>query len=225
MNIKAISAAAAAAALTGCFTVHHSEYPAVEMTAAPAGNAVAVAVSGFEATLTGYVPVTTYQTVWHHGGPHHFGPHAETYQSTTYYPQATETTMFVDRAANILEEAGFKVASAGAKYRVEVKFTGPVVTDDDRTATALWLLCSALSADYAAQTWSAKLKIYDAATNDLLMHHDYTEKTSAAVWGPIPIFSPACSDQTEHNTLLCWSLNALTDRALADATAFLASRK
>lgn len=226
-----LAAAGLATLLSGCFTVHHSEYPAVQMSSLPEGKQMTVQLTGFEATLTTYIPVYGYETVYrrtptyyHHGRyyPGYYTP--ETYSTTTYVPQTQATTAFVERAQEALEGSGFIVNATGATYRVEVKFSGPVVTDGDRTAEALWILLSGFSADYGAQTWTAKLKIYDAATGALVMHSDYTQKYSAAVWGPLPILSPAGSDQTEYNTMQCWSLTALTDRAMADATAFLASR-
>lgn len=230
-RLTLLSVVGAAALLAGCFTVHHSEYPAVQMSNLPAGRTMPVQLTGFEATLTTYIPVYGYETVYRHTPMHYrhgryypgyYMP--ETYTTTTYVPQSQATTAFIERAQEALEGAGFIVNATGATYRVEVKFNGPLITDGDRTAEALWLILSAFSADYGAQTWTAKLKIYDTATGALVMHSDYTQKGSAAVWGPLPIFSPAGSDQTSSNTLQCWTLTALTDRAMADATAFLVSK-
>ena len=225
-----LAAAAAAALTTGCFTVSHTDYPQVQMSRAPADRRVSVALSGFEATLTSYVPVYGYSTAWRcspgyyrHGRYHGGWLYPAPYSTTTYLPQTSETTAFVERAQDALEESGFASDQTNVDYRVEVKFSGPVVTDGDRTAQVLWWLCSALSADYGTQTWSAKLKIYDREGR-LVFAHDYTEKYGAAVWGPVPIFSPAGSDQTDYNPMQCWCLNALTDRAMADATAFLSAR-
>ena len=226
-----LAAAGAVALLAGCFTVHHSPYPDVRMASLPEGRRMAVQLTGFAATLTTYVPVYGYETVygynrgwWHHGRYYagYYGP--STYSTTTYLPQTAPTTAFIERAQEALEGAGFGVNATGATYRVEVKFSGPVVTDGDRTAQALWLILSALSADYGAQTWTARLKIYDVASGDLAMHADYEQKASAAVWGPLPILSPAGSDQTDYNSLQCWALTALTDRAMADATAYLSAK-
>lgn len=230
-DLRIAASAVAMLALTGCFTVHHCRYPEVQLTSAPQGSRVAVQLSGFEAAITSYMPVYGYETVWHrspgyrHRGHYHYGalyPH--TYSTTTYIPQTNPTTAYAERAQDALEDSGFAVGVTNADYRVEVKFNGPMVDDGDRTAEMLWLLLSALSADYGAQTWSAKLKIYDAKTGQMLMHHDYAEKYTAAVWGPIPIFSPAGSDQTSYNVMQNWCLSALTDRVMADATAFLAAR-
>ena len=229
-HLRMIAPALGALALAGCFTVHHSVYPDVQVSSAPAGSEIGVTVSGFEATVTTYSAIYGYESGWRyapgfyrHGRYHGGYMTPTTYSTTTFVPQTSQTTAYVERAQDALEKAGFRVSATDARYRVEVKFSGPVVTDGDRTAQVLWWLCSALSADYGVQTWTARLKVYDAATNRLLMTNDYTEKYSAVVWGPIPIFSPAGSDQTNYNTMQSWSLSALTDRAMADATAFIAS--
>ena len=230
-SLAFLAAAGAAALLSGCFTVHHSPYPEVRMSSLPEGRRMAVQLAGFEAALTSYTPVYGYETVYrHHAGYYHHGRYypgyygPETYSTTTYVPQTSPTLAFIERAQEALEGAGFGVNATGAVYRVEVKFAGPVITDGDRTAEALWLLLSGLSADYGAQTWTARLKIYDIASGDLALRADYEQKGSAAVWGPLPILSPAGSDQTDYNTLKCWTLTALTDRAMADATAFLSEK-
>ena len=186
---------------------------------APFGNVIVIRHDNGLETVYGYN-----RGWWHHGRYYagYYGP--STYSTTTYLPQTAPTTAFIERAQEALEGAGFGVNATGATYRVEVKFSGPVVTDGDRTAQALWLILSALSADYGAQTWTARLKIYDVASGDLAMHADYEQKASAAVWGPLPILSPAGSDQTDYNSLQCWALTALTDRAMADATAYLSAK-
>ena len=225
-------ATAVCALAAGCFTVHSTPYPESLMTPAGDGGEVRVALSGFEATVTTYLPVSGSTTVWREGpgyyrhGRYHsgfYGP--ETYTTTTYVPQVSETPVFAERAVELLEDAGYTVAATNADYMVEVRFSGPEVNGGDRTASLLWVVCSLLSADYGAQTWTAKLRIRDGQTGKLLMHHEYSQKYSAAVWGPIPIFSPAFSDVTSSETMQSWCLSALTDRTMADASAFLASRR
>lgn len=220
------------AGLSGCFTVSHSEYPDVRLSQAPESRDCAVTLAGFEAAVTTYSAVYGYETGWQyapgfyrHGRYHGGGLYPATYSTTTYIPQTSMSTAFIKRAQDALERSGYRVAATGAPYRVEVTFSGPAVTDGDRTKEVLWLLCTAFTADYGTQTWSAQLRIYDTASGRLLMGNDYTQRYYALVWGPIPIFSPAGSDQTNYNTMMFWSLNALTDRAMADATAFLATAK
>ena len=214
-------------ACAGCFTLHETEYPVVNMCSGE-GKDIAVQLAGFEATVTSYIPVYGYETINHFGysGRHHPGYWGTTtVQTETYIPQTSATSAFLDRATEALETSGFSLKTDKPQYRVEVKFNGPSVTDGDRMVTAAWVLLSALSADYAVQTWTAKLRIYDIASGKLLMNHDYTQRYQTVVWGPIPIFSPTGSSKTSGNAIQSWCLTALTDRAMADATACLTSLK
>ena len=214
-------------AFAGCFTIFESEYPAVEM--ATAGNAdVKVQLSGFEAAVTTYEVLYGYETSYRY---HHYYGYRRNYgywgpstvMTETYVPQTRATSAYIDRATEILELNGFNPKTDKPEYRIEVKFGGPFVSDGDRAAEAAWTIFSLLTADYGVHTWTAKLKIYDVATGKLLMHYDYSERYSALVWGPIPLFSPAGSDKTSTNSMQNWCLTALTDRAMADATAFLSA--
>ena len=215
-------------AFAGCFTIFESEYPAVEM--ASAGNAdVKVQLSGFEAAVTTYEVLYGYETSYRY---HHYYGYRRNYgywgpstvMTETYVPQTRATSAYIDRATEILELNGFNPKTDKPEYRIEVKFGGPFVSDGDRAAEAAWTIFSLLTADYGVHTWTAKLKIYDVATGKLLMHYDYSERYSALVWGPIPLFSPAGSDKTSTNSMQNWCLTALTDRAIADATAFLSAK-
>ena len=215
-------------AFAGCFTIFESEYPAVEM--ASAGNAdIKVQLSGFEAAVTTYEVLYGYETSYsyHHyyGHRRHYGYWGpSTVMTETYVPQTRATSDYIDRATEILELNGFNPKTDKPEYRIEVKFGGPFVSDGERAAEAAWTIFSLLTADYGVHTWTAKLKIYDVATGKLLMHYDYSERYSALVWGPIPLFSPAGSDKTSTNSMQNWCLTALTDRAMADATAFLSAK-
>ena len=220
---KMTASAAALCALCGCFVLSQSEYPEVEMSKVDSG--AAVGLTGFDATVTTYVPVYGYETVYHMG-PYrrHWGPYATTYATETYIPQSTRTSAFIDRAGELLEQSGCLLRTENPDYTVDVRFSGPIVTDGEKAAGAAWTLFSLLTADYGCQTWTAKLKIYDAKEGRLLMFNDYAQRYSALVWGPIPLFSPAGSDKTSYNMMQSWCLTALTDRTMADATAFLAAR-
>ena len=222
-----------AAAVAGCFTVQHSEFPAVEMTNLPEGREVRVGLSGFEATVTSYLPVNTYTTVWddgpgyyhRHGGRRgYYGPHTETWSSTTYIPQVRDDNTYIKFATDALEGAGCIVTSTNLDFVVDVAFSGPVVSNGDRAVEAMWIVFSLLTADYSAQEWSARLKIRDGVSGKVLLMRDYTERCTAAVWGPLPIFSPLSATDTGDTAMQAWSLSALTSRAIADATAFIASQ-
>lgn len=213
-------------AFAGCFTIFESDYPAVEMSSA--GNAdIKVQLSGFEAFVTTYEVVYGYETAYryHYGYRRHYGYWGpSTVMTETYVPQTRATSAFIDRATEILELNGFNSKTDKPEYRIEVKFDGPFVSDGERAAEAAWTVFSLFTADYGVHTWNAKLKVYEVATGKLLMHYDYSERYSALIWGPIPLFSPAGSDKTSASSMQRWCLMALTDRAMADATAFLAAR-
>ena len=203
--------------------MYETPYPEVQMSAA-GEKSLSVQLSGFEAAITSYIPVYGYETHYHcgygrRGG--YWGPY--TVATQTYIPQTSQTETFRDRAAEMLEASGFNLRSDKPDYSVEVKFSGPFITNKDRCIEATCTILSLLTADYGVQKWTARLKIYDSATGRLLMHSDYERRYQAVVWGPLPLFSPAGSDRTEFNTIQCWCLSALTDQAVADASAFMAS--
>ena len=223
-TMKATILSTALAACAGCFTLYETDYPQVQASAA-GDREVNVQLSGFEANVTTYVPVYGYETYYNYHYGHrrggYWGP--ATIMTETYVPHTSATTVFLDRATEMFETSGFNLKTDKPDYRVEVKFTGPFVTDEDRAVSAAWTILSLLSADYGVQAWTAKLSIYSVATGRLLLHQDYDERYQAVVWGPIPLFSPSGSDKTSRNAIQCWCLTALTDRAVADATAFLAA--
>ena len=232
MNTRAVMAipvVAAAAALAGCFTVYQTEYPAVESVTAPEGKTFKVQVSGFEATVTTYVPVYGYETVVGHvpAGPYRrYGSCVQTttIATETYLPRTESTAVFRDRAVEALERAGFTLQDADPEYRVDVRFVGPYVSNTDRTVSFLWNVLSLLSADYGAQTWTAKLKVYEAKTGKPLHYRDFNQKYQVAVWGPLPLFSPSGATETSYNAMQSWSLSALTDVAAAAAAEFISKQ-
>ena len=57
-----------------------------------------------------------------------------------------------------------------------------------------------------------------------MFHHDYSQRYEVAVWGPLPILSPAGSSKNTFNAMQSWCLTALTDRVMADTAAFLAPK-
>ena len=225
--MKKIAAFSAMAILAGCFTVKETEYPQTAVTALPKDKSVSVKIQGFAATVTDYMSVYSYDTVWVRGRPHgRYGytpGHYATVSSSTYVPQVRTTEFFLERARTSAEEAGFVTQAQQPDYLVDVTFNGPFVTDSEKGVKALWLLLSIFSADYSVETWTAKIKIYDNKTGKMVFHRDYSQRYEVAVWGPLPILSPAGSSKNTVNAMQSWCLTALTDRVMADATAFLAS--
>ena len=224
---NALLLAALAAFVSGCFTFNTSELPSTRHTPLPNGATnVTATVRGFEAVLTEYVPIVGYSTVYvpGHVGRHHVHPgYYETVQTSTYVPQTRPDETFKARAVNVLEECGFITRSATPDFVIDVAFSGFAKTDSEISAEVAWVLLSAFTCDYDAQTWGAKLKIYDNKTGRLVFHHGYVQRYETNVFSPIPLFGIAGCAETTSNYMQSWCLTALTERAMADATAFLAN--
>lgn len=215
--------------LSGCFTVSESEYPQYPMTALPeAASGATVVLRGFEATFVDTIPIHSYQQVYvpgHYGRRHYHAGHFETVTTTTYVEQTRESAQFVEQATDRMEAAGFNVRANPADYIVEARFEGPFSGDRDPGAwRALLWLCTAFTADKDADTWKAKLKIYDNRSGRLLFTRDYQEEYSAACFSPIPVFGPMCYERTERNYMQAWCLTALTDRLTSEASSFISAR-
>ena len=220
-------------ALAGCFTLKQTEMPQVQTTRAPEGRDVKVAVAGYATTITDYVPVYGHQTVYVDHGPHYGrhgrrywgGGHYETVTSETLVPQVRASDAFIARAQTQLEDAGFLVRAPAPDYTVEVTFGGPFVSDDERAVELAWMLCSVLSAEYSTQTWTARLRIYDAKTGRVALAREFSQKYEDCVWSPLFFIGLAGYTENAFNYMQSWCLTALTDRTVAEATAFLAAQR
>ena len=217
--------------LSGCWTVRETEHPAIEVAKLPDGKDVKVQIAGFDATVTtyetayGYGSVTTFGNSYYgRHGRYYGGVGTTTYQTTEIIPRTEATSVYRDRATDALERAGCVLQTKDPQYRVEVRFEGPYSESGDGWATAGWIICTIFTADYGAADWSAKLKIHDMKTGKMIHEKDFTERDEAVVWGPIPIFSPACSSRNSASTMKDICLTALTDRAVAEAVSFLSKR-
>ena len=215
-----------AVTLAGCWTVRETEYPSVAEGKLPTGKEVRVQLVGFDATVTSYLPVYGYTTVADWDGPrygrHRYGVCRTTTVSTTdYIPQVSPTSAYRDRAVDALEKGGCVLQTAEPTYRIEVRFAGPFERSDDCWAKLGWMVCTIFTANYDAQAWTAKLKIHDGKSGRLLYENDFFQRYETLVWGPIPIFSPGCSEKTSAGYMQNFCLTALTDLAVADALDFL----
>lgn len=218
--------------LAGCFTVRQTEMPVSQMTRAPEGRDVKVALSGFAALLTEYIPVYGYETVYVDRGWHGrrgrrggwYGGHFETATTETLIPQTRANEAFRMRAQSILEENGFLLRATPSDYTVDVTFEGPFVSSSETAAEWAWMLCSVLTTEYSVQTWTAKLKVYDNKTGRVIFHEDYSQKYEDLVFSPLFFIGLAGYTENTYNYMQNWCLTALTDRAMAAATAFLAQR-
>lgn len=217
--------------LAGCWTVRETDHAGMAVTALPPGKDVRVQVAGFDTTVTTYETAYGYGTVSSFGGPcygrcgrYYDGYGTTTYQTTAFIPHTEATSAYRDRATDALERAGCIVQTKDPQYRVEVRFEGPFAESGDGWATAGWMVCTIFTAEFNAQGWSAKLKIHDMRTGKMIYEKDFAERDEAVVWGPIPIFSPACSSRTSADVMKGICLAALTDRAIAEAVGFLSTK-
>lgn len=226
MNIRMFAVVAAQGLLAGCFTVSESPYPETALSRLPEGKEVAVAVQGFEASLVEYYTAYGTSTAFYPGyfgrcGWYHPG-YTATYVTTEQIPQLCPTDAFRQRAQDRLEQAGFIVKAPTSDYLVDVRFTGPVYGSDGWRA--LWVIGTLFTCDDCEVTWNAQLRIHDNRNGHLLLSQDYAQSYHVRCFSPIPIFGPLSYDRTDGNFTQCWCLNALTDRATADASAFLSAQ-
>ena len=215
--------------LSGCWTVRETDHAVPPIGSLPSGREPKVQVSGFEATVMTYDTAYTYGTGnvggWYdYRGCYRGGFDMGMYSSTTYIPRVEETKAYLDRATDLLEHAGCIVKAKDPQYGIEVRFDGPFSEPGDTWAEAGWLVCTILTADFQAQNWAAKLRIHDLGTGKLLHEKDIVERDEAVVWGPIPLISPSTSPRTSSGTMKEKCLSALTDKAVAEAIAFLSTK-
>jgi len=219
---------------SGCWTVRQPVAPNIPSVSLSKGREIHVQLAGFDAQVTKYVPAYGYATVTTFGGPYYCGPHHCCYDpgigtamvsSTEYLPQTEATAVYRDRATDALEHAGCILKTKDPQYRVEVRFEGPTSEKGDGWAAFGWAVCTLLTADYAAQDWTAKLRIHDLKTGKLVYEKDHLQRYETVVWGPIPLFSPLSSDRTSESVMQDWCLTVLTDVTVADALSFLATTK
>jgi hypothetical protein len=225
MKIKALMIPFAASAFAGCITFSETQFPVAAPAPIDANRTLSVQLSGFEATVTTYVPIYGWETVHDSTPCRRHRHHTHTYETIaveTYIPQVENTLAYIRRATDTFEKCGFTLQSATPQYRVDVAFSGPFVSNGESVESLAWALLSLLTADYGVQTWSARMKIYDLSTGKVCLYKEYSQKYESYIWGPIPIFSPAWSGKNSYNAMQSWCLTALTDRATADATQFLA---
>jgi len=227
MKTRLVLTGAALAVCAGCVCFNETEIQPTAVPALPAGKSLAVQVAGFDAFVTTYTSVYGYSTVvggdgWY--GPYgrwYGGPYATTVATETIVPQASPTSAYRNRATETLEKCGYVLQTNDPQYRLEVTFEGPFVSSGDAWASFAWNILTLLTADYATQAWTAKLKIYHSKTGKLELIRDYEQRYEVSVWGPIPIFSPGACDKTKFAFIQGQCLTALTDRALLDAADFL----
>ena len=218
-------------ALAGCWTVRETPPPGAVVVRLPEGKDLKVQVAGFDAIVTtyetayGYTTVSGFEPYYDYRGRYRGSAYGTTtYSTTEYIPRTESTPVYRDRATDALERTGCVLQAKDPQYRIEVRFGGPFSESGDAWATAGWIVCTLFTADFGAQNWSAKLKIHDLASGRLVHEKDFDVRDEAVVWGPVPIFSPACASRTSGGVMKDNCLNALTDLAVAEAVSFLAGK-
>ena len=226
MKTHFLASVLAVTALAGCWTVSETEYPEVKVTPLPAGKAMAVSLVGFEAGVSKYVPVEGHEQMSVADSDHTDGPYAKAASCTNGYCalRSTFSRRLIDRAAVGLERKGFVIRNMSPDYVIELKFSGPVVPDYDVLKQVGRLIFTVFTYERITETWSARLRIYDRASRKWIFTKDYVQEYSDAEWGPIPVASPACSPKIRSSAASSWALTALTDQAIADASAALAEK-
>lgn len=214
-----------AALFAGCWTFNETAYPEVAVEAASeAAQARTIRLDGFEASITHYTTVNGYRTVYvpgYHGRYHCEPGYYEVVPTIEYVPQLLTTDIFLRRAEDQFERAGYTLNKIGSSRTVEVRFAGPFVTIGDDWKRVAWNVLTAFFCDYASTRWTATLRIRDTQTGKLLFHHDYTQEFETSSVGLLPLFCASANDHLSSSHMQSWCLAALTDRAVADATAFL----
>ena len=114
------------------------------------------------------------------------------------------------------------VGAATPDWTVDVAFTGPIVSDGDTIKQLAWEIGTLFLFDYAAASWTAQLRVRDNRTGKLVFHNDYVQRYETNVFGLIPLFSISSASETSLAYMQSWCLGALTDRIVADVTAYFA---
>lgn len=218
--------ALAAIGLSGCWTFNETPYPDVTVPQATSTNLITVI--GFEAVVVEHQAIHSYRPIYipGHYGRHHYHPGYYDYApNVDYIAQYRPTDAYLHRAKDILEKAGFRLGvEILADYVVEVDFEGPYPSQEDTMTKLAWNVGTLFFCDYGADKWTAKLRIRNAKTGELVHHNDFTEIYEAKAFGLIPIFSASSCEKITSTAMQSRCLSALTDRAIADAAAFLSRR-
>ena len=209
--------------LSGCWTVSETEYPDVEVARLPAGKTMSVSFSGFEAELQKYVPVEGHEEMKTNAKDRVDGPCVKDNSATNvfYVTRNTVSRKLIDRASVGMERKGFDIKTMNPDYVIEMKYEGPFDRDYDAFKWLGLSICTIFTADKNMETWTGHMRVFDRASKKMVFEKGYTNEYSVAVWGPIPIASPACHPKITCTACSSAALTAMTDEAIADASKFL----
>ena len=214
--------------VSGCWTVSETEFPQVEVTQAPAGKPITVKLSNYRTGVYDYVPVEGHEAMSNACAK------ASAEESKRQQAAYVDLTMgwglqnsasgrLVSRSIAELERKGYKIDRENAEYIIELKFENE--PDDHVLRQVGYMICTLFTAEKNEVDWKAHLAVYDSTYEKVLFSKDYEQNYQVTMWGPIPVASPACSKKNTDRAGNSWALTALSDRALADATAFIAGQK
>ena len=230
-NAALLAVAFAATALAGCFTVYETETPKVVLSKVVGDKKVAV--EGFLTTVVSYIPVYSTSTTFIDEGPFYHGrryrhyepgpgPMLATSQTETLIPQVNTTDAYLKRVQSRLEEAGCILRSAPAKYIVSGEFAGPFDPPGANWRRAGIDLGTGLFALYDTASYTLSVKVYEQATGKPLFAQNYEQTYSATGFSPLWILGMMAYENITSSYQHSWCLSVLTDRAMADVSAFLA---
>ena len=209
--------------LSGCWTVSETEYPDVEVARLPAGKTMSVSFSGFEVELQKYVPIEGHEEMKTNKGDRVDGPCVKDSSATNvfYVTRNTVSRKLIDRASVGMERKGFDIKTMNPDYVIDMKYEGPFDRDYDAIKWLGLSICTLFTADKNVETWTGHLQVFDRASKKAVFEKHYTNEYSVAVWGPIPVASPACHPKITCTACSSATLTAMTDEAIADASKFL----
>jgi len=208
--------------IVGCWTVSETEYPTVAVTPS---QGVRVKLTNFRTGDYNYLPVEGHESM---SGteidPLLIGPDRETQTETSWRMQHAASGRRTSRMVAELKRKGYVIDMRKPQYVIDVKFSEPTWPDNDVLRQLGYCICTLFTAENMIVTWTARLTIRDGVTNKVLYRKDFEQTYDITVWGPIPVGSPACCEKSSHTGVNSWTLTALSDRAIAEATAFITGR-
>lgn len=224
---RIVALALAATALAGCFTVYETEAPQVVLSKVAGDKKVAV--EGFLTTVVSYIPVYSTSTAFvsgpHYHGRHHrhyySGPTMATTQTETLIPQVSTTDAYLKRVQSRLEEAGCILRASPAQFIVSGEFAGPFDPPGADWRRAGIDIGTGFFALYDTASYTLSVKVYEQATGKPLFAQNYEQTYSATGFSPLWLIGMMAYDNITTSFQHSWCLSALTDRAMADVSAFL----
>ena len=139
----------------------------------------------------------------------------------TLIPNVQTTDAYLKRVQSRLEEAGCILRAAPPVYTVSGEFSGPFNPPGANWRRAGIDLGTALFAMYDTASYTLSVKVYETATGKPVFAQNYEQTYSATGFSPLWLFGLMAYDNITSQFQQGWCLSALTDRAMADVSAFL----